>query len=81
MARYNDLFELSVSDIQLIEDALRVSKSSLSDELVRLRMENFENSDSSRELEESIRRIQQLLGRLHNQKVFYRPRDVHYISG
>ena len=81
MARYNDLFELSVSDIQLIEDALRISKSNLSDELVRLQMEDFENRDSSHELEESIRRIQELLGRLHNQKVFYRPRDVNYIGG
>ncbi len=28
-----------------------------------------------------IRAAQELLGRLHNQKIFYRPRDGVYISG
>ncbi|QFT81517.1 hypothetical protein FIU89_12910 [Roseovarius sp. THAF27] len=61
MARYNDTFELSVEDMDLIESALHSSKVN--------------------QPEPVTRRIHDLLGRLHNQKVFYRPKSAPYVGG
>ena len=51
----NKKFELSVKDLELIEDALH-----------RL---------------EPTREVQELLGRLHNQKNWYRPKNAIYVGG
>ncbi len=50
----NKKFELSVKDLELIENAL------LS--------------------QEQTREVQELLGRLHNQKNWYRPKDAIYVG-
>lgn len=72
MAGYNTHFELSVEDLELIEDALRRSKRELA----------VRNHDALQmRTDETVRDIQDLLGRIHNQKVFYRPRNATYISG
>ena len=70
MPRYNTTFELSVSDLDLIEDALRTTK------LARTRAGL--KADSS---EEDARQIDELLGKLHNQKTFYRPAKGTYVGG
>lgn len=70
MPRYNTTFELSVSDLDLIEDALRTTK------LARTR--TGLKADSS---EEDARQIDELLGKLHNQKTFYRPAKGTYVGG
>ncbi|MES0827890.1 hypothetical protein [Ruegeria sp. SCP11] len=75
MPQYNDMFELSVEDMDLIETALRGSAASLS--LAAL----DETDDSKSEREETLRRVHDLLGKLHDQKVFYRPRDGVYLGG
>jgi hypothetical protein len=72
MAKFNKTFELSVEDVDLIETALRQTKSELAGQLVEQ-----ENMD----LDDSMRLIHDLLGRLHNQKVFYRPQQQTYIGG
>lgn len=74
MPQYNDLFELSVSDIDLIETALQRTRDALSQELIALPDKNGEGA-------ETLRRVQELLGRLHNQKIFYRPKSGVYIGG
>ena len=51
----NTKFNLSVSDIELIEQALHSV--------------------------EQTREVRELLGRLHNQKNWYRPKDRVYIGG
>ncbi|MEM9843710.1 MAG: hypothetical protein AAF965_02850 [Pseudomonadota bacterium] len=83
MARYNVNFELSVEDMELIEGALRRSKSELSSQLFdeSAQPANAQTAPSGGEGDEEIRRIHDLLGRLHNQKVFYRPKTAPYISG
>ena len=78
MARYNVNFELSVDDMELIEDALRQTKRELSNKLVETEAEAPEQVDR---IDNSVRQIHDLLGRLHNQKVFYRPRRETYIGG
>ena len=78
MARYNVNFELSVEDMELIEDALRQTKRELSSKLVE---NEAEEAEEIGEIDTSVRQIHDLLGRLHNQKVFYRPRQETYIGG
>ncbi|MEM8978857.1 MAG: hypothetical protein AAGD04_05195 [Pseudomonadota bacterium] len=67
MAGYNKNFELSVEDLALIEDALRKETAKAP----------VENSDAKRR----ARDVHDLLGRLHNQKRFYRPRNGVYVGG
>ncbi|MEO1140547.1 MAG: hypothetical protein AAFW87_13960 [Pseudomonadota bacterium] len=81
MGRYNVNFELSVEDMELIEDALRKSKSDLSSMLVDEPTKVATPCDQTKQTDTSMRRIHDLLGRLHNQKVFYRPKSAPYVSG
>lgn len=64
----NDKFELNVSDIEIIENALIHKLKELSDE----------NCDIN---ENKIKKIHNLLGKLHQQKIWFRPKDETYISG
>lgn len=77
MPGYNSNFELSVEDMDLIEGALRRTKAELSARAIA--PEAIANEDEAPEA--TLRRIHDLLGRLHNQKVFYRPRNGGYIGG
>jgi len=81
MPGYNSNFELSVEDIDLIESALRQTKSELSARAIPEVLQHDKADDSIREADETLRRINDLLGRLHNQKIFYRPRRGAYIGG
>ncbi|WP_109310508.1 hypothetical protein [Ruegeria sp. AU67] len=75
MPQYNDMFELSVEDMDLIEVSLRRASSTLSHE------QPGETEDNKAEREKNLRRIQDLLGRLHDQKIFYRPKSGVYVGG
>ncbi|MBO9433240.1 hypothetical protein J7394_03425 [Ruegeria sp. R13_0] len=68
MPQYNDMFELSIEDMELIEQALRQAMASYSIEA------NETNEDT-------IRRMHDLLGKLHDQKIFYRPKTGSYVGG
>ncbi|MEL6619420.1 MAG: hypothetical protein AAFP16_11125 [Pseudomonadota bacterium] len=70
MPKYNKTFELSVEDLDLIEDALRASK-----------MTHTQAELKVSPTTEKARRIHDLLGRLHNQKTFFRPAKGTYVSG
>ncbi len=71
MPAYNDKFELDLNEMDLIEDALRQRVQSLS---------GARSDATDLESERKLRAMKTLLGRLHNQKVFYRPKQG-YISG
>tara|TARA_Y100001933_G_scaffold230616_1_gene247823 strand:- start:2518 stop:2829 length:312 start_codon:yes stop_codon:yes gene_type:complete len=77
MPGYNSSFDLSIEDMELIETALRRSKAELSARAIA--PEAIANADEAPEA--TLRKIHDLLGRLHNQKVFYRPRRGCYIGG
>ena len=81
MARYNVDFRLSVEDMELIEDALRRSKSELASNLIAEGAPSQKSCEKTRKTDASMRQIHDLLGRLHNQKVFYRPKNAPYVSG
>ncbi len=76
MAKYNRNFDLTLSDIDMIEAALQVVKRDLSlgREGSRALLPKVESGDPVREIDD-------LLGRLHNQKIFFRPSDEPYVSG
>lgn len=69
MTAYNRSFDIDLEEMELIEGALRSKVKALS--LVEGR--SFAN-------ERQLRELKKVLGRLHDQKVFYRPKQG-YISG
>ncbi|UWQ80327.1 hypothetical protein K3725_04740 [Leisingera sp. S132] len=71
MPKYNDMFELSVEEMDLIETSLRHTRDALS--------ETHPAAGSADA--ETLRRVHALLGQLHNQKIFYYPKDKVYVSG
>lgn len=80
----NKNFTLDVKDIELIEHALEYQIS----RLVERRRTHVESTiipegelDSVKQIDAEITQIRNLLGSIHNQKVWYRPKDGIYISG
>ncbi|MEI4260234.1 hypothetical protein [Roseovarius sp. D0-M9] len=73
MPGYNPNIEIGIEDMELIEDALRHAKR-------RLSMPGGADADGPI-AGRTVREIDDLLGRLHNQKVFYRPRKMPYVGG
>jgi len=74
MPGYNTKFDLSVEDLDLIEAALRRKKQELA-------ARNHDEVPDAGESCANLRGIHDLLGRIHNQKVFFRPRNAPYIGG
>lgn len=70
MAKYNKTFELSVEDMDLIETALRK----------KVAAQDVDCSDKP-ETRALKRRVNDLLGKLHSQKQFFRPNAGPYVSG
>lgn len=81
MPRYNRTFELSIHDVDLIEEALRARGRELCKMRRALSDENPADMQSVRVIEADQRENEELLGRLHNQKTFYRPKAQPYVSG
>jgi hypothetical protein len=83
MPSYNTLFELNLRDIELIEDALRTRKAGLSARRLDLISGRGTDPEAVDEIDAELLDMHALLGRLHNQKVFYRPRNAEapYIGG
>ncbi|MEO1562838.1 MAG: hypothetical protein AAFR98_05325 [Pseudomonadota bacterium] len=81
MPSFNTNFELSIRDVDLIEEALRARGRELSRMRLALSDENPADLESIRVLEEDQRENEELLGRLHDQKVFYRPKQGAYVGG
>lgn len=76
MVKYNRSFDLSLRDIDLIEAALNVVKRDLS-----LGREGQGALLPRPAGDDHLRDIDDLLGRLHNQKIFFRPSEEPYVSG
>ncbi len=76
MPKYNRKFDLSLDDIDMIEAALRMINRDLS-----LDREGVKPLLPPAEEGGHMSQIDDLLGRLHNQKIFYRPCKEPYVSG
>jgi len=81
MPRYNRTFDLSVEDIDLIEEALRARGRELCQTRRALSEENPAHLEAIRVVERDQRAGEELLGRLHDQKIFYRPANKVYVGG
>jgi len=62
----NKNFELNVRDIEIIEQALRAKAGR--------RGLAIAQGETSPKLRDEMHEIQELLGRIHNQKVWYKPK-------
>ena len=65
MSTYNKQFELSIKDVDLIERSMRFQISHLS------RTEALEKTKASKENHNKIIELMNVLGTLHNQKIWY----------
>ena len=74
MPEFNEMFALSVEDMDLIETALMRRRDELADAPAG-------GEDPAPATDAQLRRIHDLLGRLHNQKVFYYPKRGVYVGG
>ncbi len=83
MPSYNRIFELSIHDVDLIEEALRARGRELSKMRLAFSEENPAHLESIVVIEGDQRENEELLGRLHNQKIFYRPelKSAPYVGG
>ena len=81
MPCYNRTFDLSIADVDMIEQALRARGRELSRMRLALSEENPAHLASIRVIEEDLRENEELLGRLHDQKIFYRPANAVYVGG
>ena len=73
MVKANKKFDLSIRDIEIIEQALRAKAGR--------RGLAIANGETSPQLKEELRELQELLGRIHEQKVWFRPKNKIYVSG
>ena len=69
----NTKFELSVKDIKIIEEALNNK--------VNRRSQRILEGEDPEMLMSEAKEIRDLLGRIHNQKNWYRPRNGVYVGG
>lgn len=85
MTKANTTFNLDVRDVELIENALNSVITTKSSTII-----SAPGNDNSEPLPNScpvtiksqINEVRDLLGRLHNQKVWYRPKaDDTYVGG
>ena len=85
MSKPNTEFNLGLRDIDLIEDAINLviaRRSSAMSALAEDTLENTTDMSAYREVRHEVAELRELLGRLHNQKNWYRPQtDAVYVSG
>jgi hypothetical protein len=81
MPKFNRTFELSIHDVDLIEEALRARGRELCKMRRALAEDTPADLQSIQVVEADQREAEELLGRLHNQKIFYRPGKTPYVSG
>ena len=71
----NTGFNLNVRDIDLIESCMRAKINVLTTERL-----GVDNPSYINQINKDIREIHDLLGKIHQQKNFYRPKD-NYVGG
>jgi len=80
---YNKNFELDIKELEIIEYALRDKIKKLSNNrltIIQSTIKPESEIESVKRLDDELKSINNLLGKLHNQKLWYRPKDS-YVSG
>lgn len=81
---YNKNFQLTPNDVKIIEDCLNKKIIVLLERrstMIESTIQPPENIQSVKEYDAEIKVIRDLLGRIHQQKIWYRPKDQIYVSG
>ena len=85
MSKPTTEFNLGLRDIDLIEDAINLviaRRSSAMSSLTEDKVENTTDMTAYKEIRQEVADLRCLLGRLHNQKNWYRPpTKAVYVSG
>ena len=85
MSKPTTEFNLGLRDIDLIEDAINLviaRRSSAMSSLTEEKVENTTDMAAYKEIRQEVADLRCLLGRLHNQKNWYRPQTkTVYVSG
>ena len=85
MSKPNTEFNLELRDIDLIENAINsviARRSSAMSLLTEDSVENTMDISAYRDIKQEVAELRDLLGRLHNQKNWYRPQtEAVYVSG
>ena len=74
--KYASSFKVNLQEMEVIEKALNHTISTCLDELHTL-----PQGAKAETLRSNIREVSELLGSLHNQKIWFRPKSSVYISG
>ena len=81
---YNKNFQLTPNDVKIVEDSLNKKIVVLLERrstMIESTIQPPENIQSVKEYDAEIKVIRDLLGRIHQQKIWYRPKDQIYVSG
>ena len=85
MSRPTTEFSLGLRDIDMIEDAINsviARRSSTMNSMASNTSEKTTNMSAYRDIRQEVADLRDLLGRLHNQKNWYRPKnETVYVSG
>lgn len=81
MPHFNSSFDLTIADIEVIESALREKSRILADAKLAAAAGTTADPGLLADLDSQSRQVHDLLGRMHNQKIFYRPRSGTYVGG
>ena len=72
----NNKLDITLNELSMIEDALHYRLRRLT-----MRKNTVKKKSSVEKIELEVRDISLLLGKIHNQKEFHRPKGMTYISG
>ena len=76
MSSYNTEFQLNIEELKTIEDSMIYRLKRLTTRRLTVK------KDSSKEkIDIEVKHIQELMGKIHNQKEWWRPKNKVYISG
>jgi len=76
MSNYNTEFQLNLEELEAIEHSMLYRLKRLTTRRLTVK------KDSSKEkIDVEVKHIQELLGKIHNQKEWWRPKNKVYISG
>ena len=81
---YNRNFELDIRELELVENALQAKIKKLSTNRLTITQSTIKPEselESVKRIDSEIKEINSLLGKLHNQKLWHRPKNTTYISG
>ena len=85
MAKANTSFDLDVRDVELIENALNSIITKQSSTIINAASNSNTQPTSENcpaEINNQIAELRDLLGKLHNQKIWYRPKSQFaYVGG